>query len=322
MKLNTLYLDLLNNFFTLRHIKEKDPLWRFINDIRNIAASVNAHKVVLCTDTGQSAYRLNMYPQYKETRRARRAAATEEEKKDMQEFFSVVDEFKKMAPIFGMEVASIKGVEADDILAYFALNAESHNYKAHLLSSDTDLLQLIGPNVVQRSYAEKMKLLDTDVPPQVWINESRFQEVFQLSTYQYMEAKSISGDTGDSIYSPDGVGKETGFKLIKRYGNINEVERNLNDLDIPRFSKKGREALKEDFYMVRRNVELVSLLHTPDKFKKIFGSGLPMLEDILARMEEPPVVDSVAIKEYLFETGRVSTYYDFDNWIKPFTGAK
>lgn len=317
---NVLTVDLLNSFFTLKHVKEQDPLWRFISDLRNIVSAGGFSKSILACDTGQSAYRLGMYPQYKEIRRARNALATPQEKADLQEFFGVVDQFKKMAPIFGFEVAAIPQVEADDILAYFAM--KSGSYRNAMLSTDTDLFQLLSPTVTQRSYAEKMKLADTDVPPQVWINDTRFKDVFDLTPYQYMEAKSISGDVGDSIYSPDGVGKETGFKLIRRYGSIAEVEKNIEELDIPRFSAKGREALKKDFWMVHRNVELVSLLHTDEKFEKIFGKGLPMLQDILARVEEPPVVDQEAIKEYLFNTGRVNIYYDFDVWVKPFLGLK
>jgi len=317
---NVLVLDVLNCAFTLKHVKEKDPLWRFITDIRNIISANKIQKCILATDTGQSQFRLSMYPQYKETRRARRASATDDEKKELQEFFEVVNQFKDMAPLFGMEVATVDKTEADDIVAYFAINSEVGNYKAHILSSDTDLFQLLRPTVVQRSYAEKMKLGDTDIPPQIWITEDRFKEVFQMTPAQYMEAKSISGDTGDSIYSPEGVGKETGFKLIRKYGSISEVEKNVDELEIPRFSSKGREALKKDFWMVHRNVELVSLLHTPETFQKIFGEGLSKLEDILARVDEPPKVNEEALKEYLFATGRVNVYYDFDNWVRPFYG--
>lgn len=317
---HVLLVDLLNSTFQLKHYKEKEPIWRFASDLRNIMSQNAISKVILCTDTGSSAYRLGLYPEYKEVRRARREAASSDEKAAMLEFFEVVNQFKELAPMFGFEVASVPNVEADDIVAYFSREIDTTKVRASILSSDTDLFQLLRPGVRQRSYGEKMKLLDTDVPTQTWVTYDRFCEVYEMTPYQYMQAKSIAGDTGDSIYSPEGVGEGAGMKLIRRYGSIDEVEKNIDDLDIPRFSKKGRENLKNDFWMVRRNVELISLLHDPAKYKSIFGAGLSSLEDIKANLEVPPEVDQDAIKEWLFENGRVGIYNKFDEWVKPFLG--
>lgn len=312
--------DLLNSFFSLKHFKEKDPIWRFVCDLRNIKMQTGSHKVLLACDTGQSQYRLSRYPQYKEVRRARRELASAEEKAGMLEFFGLVNKFKESARMFGFIPIAVSGVEADDIVSYFARTVDVSRHRISILSSDSDMFQLLKPGVRQRSYGPKMKLLGVELPQQVWVTYDRFCEVYEITPSQYLEAKAISGDSGDSIYSPEGVGEGTGLKLIKKYGSIAEVEANIEDLDIPRFSKKGRENLKNDFWMVYRNMELVSLLHTDELYKEIFGENLLVLEDIKANLEVPPEVDQDAIKEWLFENGRVGIYNKFDEWVKPFLG--
>lgn len=316
---NVLTVDLLNSFFFLYHNKSSDPIFSFIKDLKNVMQQLHIKKCILATDTGQSAYRLSKYPQYKETRREKRANAPEADKEALSVFFKDVDKFKQLAPMFGIEVASIKGVEADDLLSYISIN--SGTYKVANLSSDGDLLQLLSPTVIQRSYGPKMKLLDIDIPVGVWVTEARFKEVYELDTFQFMQYKALAGDTGDSIYSPSGLGSGTALKLMRKYGSLEEIYKNIDELDIPRFSAKARENLKKDWWMVERNVGLVSLLHTPETFKEIFGDGTKQLEDIKARIPDPPVLNEVAIQEWLFSAGKVNIYNDFGNWIKPFKGG-
>jgi len=317
---DVMLIDSLNSLFQLRHTKEKDVLWKFISDLRDLMEQTHSHKTVLCCDTGSSAYRLAKYPAYKSDRKLRRENATPQEKAEMSVFFDTVSEFQKLAPMFGIEVSAIPKVEADDILAFFTREIDIATHRMSILSSDTDLFQLLRPGVRQRSYGPKMKLNKVDIPPEVWVTYDRFCEVFEMSPFQYMQAKSIAGDPGDSIYSPEGIGKETGFKLIRKYGSIEEVEKHLDELDIPRFSEAAKDNLRNEFWMVDRNVELVSLLHTPEKYEEIFGEGLALLEDIKDRLADPPKLDEESIKEWLFSTGRVNVYNDYDNWIRPFRG--
>lgn len=316
---NVLFCDLLNNYFNLLHYREASPEWRYLNDLKNLMRDWSFNKVVLCCDTGQSQYRLGMYPQYKEKRRARREAAPPEEKEKLSKFFEQVNRFKALAPTFGFEVVAIPGVEADDILAYFALNAGT-DYRAALLSSDTDLFQLLKPGVMQRAYSDKMKLLDVSLPQQVWVDKPRFEEAYGISPEQYLECKALSGDTGDSIYSTAGMGETTALKLIRKYESLDNIEANLETLDVPRFTASARKELIANFHIPRRNVKLVSLLHDEETLRTIFKDSLPMLDEVRDRLTERPDLDEDAIKEYLFTNGKVAIYEDFNNWVRPLRG--
>lgn len=318
---NVLAVDLLNSMYNLFHTRNPTPEWKFINDLRRIMVQWNIHKVILCCDTGSSKWRLERYPQYKEARRARREALPEEDKEAMSKFFKTVEHFKEMSAIFGFERAAIYGVEADDILSYFATGVDSGTYRCAILSSDSDIFQMLRPGVMQRAYTDKMKLLDIELPQQVWVTEERFIEAYGITPKQYMEAKSISGDIGDSIYSSHGMGTKTATKLIQKYGSIEGVKENLHDLDVSRFSGRAKEEFINNFDLVYRNMELISLLHTPEKFQEILTpEGVKQLEEIKERIPEAPEVNEEAIKEYLFSNGKVGIYNDFDNWVKPFLG--
>lgn len=319
---HVLAVDTLNSLFFLHHNHEADPIWKFVHDLRGVMNTWKINKTVLCCDRGQSQYRLNLYPDYKKDRRERRELETPENKERLDKFFKeVVEKFIKIAPMFGFEVAGISGVEADDIISYFSRTVDATTRVA-IMSSDTDLLQLLRPGVIQRSYGDKMKLFDTDIPVQVWINEARFIEASGMTPYQYMEAKSISGDKGDSIYSPEGIGEGQGMKLIRRYGSIEEVEKNKDSWDVPRFPEKYRNNLREEFWMVHRNKELINLLHDESTYRKVFGEkGIATLEDIKKRLPEAPSVDEKAIKEWLFENGKVNIYNNFGEWSRPLFGT-
>lgn len=329
---NILLVDAYNVLLTLMHVKEKDVFWRAATDIKQIMYDLGISKVVMCCDAGDSKYRLSKYPEYKLTRREARAKEELEKPAEAARkaaFIKDAKEFIDLSPMFGFDVVKCPGIEADDIIAYFVQHTDLTTHRIAILSSDTDILQVIRPNVVQRSYSKKMKFkpLDVDVPPKVWVNTSRFIEVYGIEPKQWVHFKALAGDTSDNITSPEGLGEGGALKLIQKYGDIDTIfkEAEAGTLQIPRLAKKAKAALatEEGQAMVRRNVDIVSLLYTDEQHKELFvDTGWDVaLDEVIDTLSEPPLVEGTTIKERMLEDGRVGLHHSFDEWVNMFRGA-
>jgi len=287
---NILLVDSYNALFQLLHVHEPNVFWRFTTDLKGIMADLKISKVIMCCDAGSSKYRLEKYPAYKGTRQEARDKATPAEVARRDKFMAETRVFLDECPMFGFEVVKCPGIEADDIIAYFVQHVDLTKFRLGILSSDTDLFQLIRPNVVQRSYSDKMKFkpLALDVPKKVWVNYARFLDVYDVTPEQWPHVKALAGDTGDNITSPAGLGDTFALKLIQKYGNIDGVFKAANDdtLDIPRMTQKVKTALAsaEGQAMVRRNMELVSLLYTPEVEAQIFGHWASKIDAVIANL--------------------------------------
>jgi 5'-3' exonuclease len=284
----------------------------------------------LCCDKGSSVYRIAKYPEYKSARKARRAdedARNPSNRARREEFLSDVDEFLETASIFGFDIIQSPGLEADDQIAYFCNHTPLEDNRLAILSSDTDLLQLIRPNIVQRALTEKMKLKPTDIqiPPKVWVNETRFKEAYQIEPASYMVVKALGGDTGDSITSPEGLGEMYALRLVQKYGTLDNIfaVAKENAIDIPRLPQKVKDALKlqENIDMIMRNVGLVNLRHGAEAEAELYPPlTRAKMDEVIASIGEPPEIDDTEIKELMFKCGKVRLYDTFEDWIKPFRG--
>lgn len=323
---NVLLVDAYNALFQLMHVKESNVFWRFTTDLKTIISDLNIGKVVMCCDAGKSKYRLAKYPEYKSDRQVARDKADPKEVARRAQFMQDASDYLNSCGMFGIEVVKCPGVEADDIIAYFVQHTDLTKFRLAILSSDSDLFQLLRPNVVQRSYSEKMKFkpLKLDVPKKVWVNTTRFIDVYNMEPWQWAHVKSLSGDKGDSIYSPEGLGDMLAMAMVQKYGTIDSVFNAATEgtLDIPRLPHKVKVALasSEGQAMVRRNMELVNLLYTPETEADIFDGWFDYLDSAIARFGEAPEVDTDLVKERMFQDGRVKLYHECDSWVKEFRG--
>lgn len=319
-----LVIDALNCLFQLKHRKSSSVLWDFITDMKQIACDLKISRVVMCCDAGQSTYRLKLHPGYKGDRIKNKEKESDKDKADRAKFLEEANQVIKLAPLFGFDVVKVKGVEADDLVAYLACHTDLTSNRLAILSSDSDLFQLLRPNIVQRSYSDKMTLkpLDYKIPPKVWLNTARFKEAYEIDPWQYAHYKALAGDTGDSIKSPYKVGETSAMRMIQKWGTLEGVKANLGNLgSIPRFSSVGKDNLRAEFAMVEANLPLVNLNHTPEVFQEMFGdAGIKTMQGVIERLQEPPTLDDDALKELMFQDGKVRFYDGFEAWTMPLRG--
>jgi len=249
----------INNFF-FRFFLSHKPVHRIaedcLNNITSFQQSLACTDTVILADYGKSEFRLSIYPEYKGNRKTDDA----EKEAQMKKHFSNQNYTLKVLEAY-FPVIKIKGIEADDTIAYCVLNKFSN---AVILSADQDLLQL---NV-----------------PQFSPNRADFISLEKLnftSPRQFITAKALAGDTSDNITGLERVGMKTALKYLNKYETDNYedlVER------IPKNTKsKIEQRILDGKEIVNRNEKLVNLL---DYNEEIIGTNFEIIEEALEEKEE------------------------------------
>jgi len=319
-----LVVDLMNQLFNIFHVNEKNIALRFATDINKLLQETCATKVILATDFGKSTYRLKLHPGYKQDREKRRREQTAEDKRKLEKFYKDAQNFQdNVARMFGFESIKHYGIEADDVCAFLVNHTDLENNQIMQVTTDKDWSQLLRKNVVQRSMYFKTKVNGNELPAKVWLNRKRFVDCYGIEPYQLADVKALAGDVSDSIYSVDGLGDKTALNLVKQYGSISEVEKNLDSIhsDVARVPKKAVENLKSNFEQVYFNYKLVNLNYTEEVKNEIFSKDVQEnLNSVIGNFSVRNSVDRDAIYDWLFEQGQVNLLGKFDSWIKPFEG--
>jgi len=189
-------------------------LLRVLNDIKPEYA-------VVAFDTAAPTFRHTEYTAYK----AHRLAAPEQMHEQLPRVKEVVDALN--IPIFTLE-----GYEADDVIGTLANQAGS--LEVLIVTGDRDALQLVNTHI--KAYMPGKSLSDI----QIW-DGKRFEEKYGFKPKQLIDFKALAGDASDNIPGVRGVGEVSATKLIKEFGSVEEIYKNLDKV-----TEKTRNLLAED----------------------------------------------------------------------------
>lgn len=150
-------------------------------------------------------------------------------------------------------------MEADDILAFLNITLQGEKV---VITSDKDLLQLIGP---ETSYYNALK--------KIVINEFNFEEINGVELKDFVLYKSIMGDKSDNVDGLMGYGPKKSAKACKDYPKsiqnpelIKIIERNLKIFDLS--DGFEREEYERDFYQEQLDTQL-GIQADIKRFKKL-----------------------------------------------------
>ncbi len=122
----------------------------------------------------------------------------------------------------GIKHFEIDNYEADDIIGTLAKTVdEEDKFIATIISSDKDLLQLISKEV-------EVKLLKTK--GLIRFDEKTFKEYYGTTPIHMIDLKALMGDASDNISGVKGIGEKTAITLLKKYGSLDNIYNNLEDI--------------------------------------------------------------------------------------------
>ena len=195
--------------------------------------------------------RKKLYPNYKANRKPR----TEEEEKDKNNHYSLLNELKENLQQLGDWFnTSLIGYEADDLIAYFTkLPDYTNNFI--IVSSDNDFFQLLGNRIIQYLPHKKESYTILD-----------FQKEFDIIPEKYVYVKALAGDRGDNIVGINGIGIKKAVKLIQQgqcwahwlntYGKEVDLEMNVELIRIPFESDKINLKLPQSYFDKKAWIEI------------------------------------------------------------------
>ena len=153
--------------------------------------------------------RLAMYPEYKAGRKPAPA-----------DFYEQVPILQELLKAFGWPLYELDDYEADDIMGTLAVQASKKGLETLLITSDMDMLQLVNSSV--HVYALKTGLSNIEL-----YSPSSFEAKYGIRVDQFLDLKSLKGDSSDNIPGVPGIGEKGALELLKQYETLDGVYENL-----------------------------------------------------------------------------------------------
>jgi len=170
-------------------------------------------------DSRTPTFRHEMYNEYKATR--------QKAPEDLHEQVPLVEDFLTS---LGIKCLKADGFEADDIIAALAKMCRSEKRQCYILSSDKDLLQLVGGGIYElRPSKINRKEAGASVLGPAWelIGAEEVKTERGVEPSQILDLLSLTGDVSDNVPGVKGIGDKSAVKLMSRYGSLDEIYKNI-----------------------------------------------------------------------------------------------
>ena len=136
------------------------------------------------------------------------------------DFYAQIPLLRELLEALNWPLYELDDFEADDIMGSLARQAEAAGLETMLISSDLDMLQCLAPNT--NMYALKRGFSDIER-----FDPAYFEEKYGLKVAQFLDLKSLKGDSSDSIPGVPGVGEKSAVKLLQQYSTLDGVYQNI-----------------------------------------------------------------------------------------------
>ncbi|WP_371155497.1 DNA polymerase I [Jannaschia sp. 2305UL9-9] len=211
---------------------------RYVQD--NSGPDAATHVAVIF-DKGSHTFRNDMYDQYKANR------------SEMPEDLRPQIPLTREATIaFNIACEEMEGFEADDIIATLSCMARDAGGRVTIVSSDKDLMQLVGDGV---EMLDPMKNVRIDV--------DGVRQKFGVDPHEVVDVQALAGDSVDNVPGAPGIGIKTAAQLINEYGTLEELLDRAEEIKQP----KRRQTLIEHRAQIELSKRLVQLdCETPITF--------------------------------------------------------
>ncbi len=235
--------------------------------------------VVAVFDHKGKTFRSGIYPEYK----ANRPPAPE----DLVPQFPIIRDATRA---FNLACVEAEGYEADDVIATLAVQARDAGARVTVISSDKDLMQLVGGGVEMFDAMKNRK-----------IGLEQVEEKFGVGPDRVIDVQSLAGDSVDNIPGAPGIGVKIAALLINEYGDLDTLLERAGEIKQP----KRRETLLGKADQIRMSRELVTL-----------ATDVPLDVDFADFEIQDPVADDLlgflTSMEFRSMTARIATKLGVD----------
>jgi DNA polymerase-1 len=220
------------------------------------------HFVVAWEGVQSTQWRKSMHPGYKAHRGAHPLELSEQ-----------MADLDRLVRLLGGVSLGLGGAEADDVIATLVRQGVERAWQVGVVSTDKDLFALLRPGVLLLRPAKGGGL-------EFW-KRPRFEDKYEISPEQWRVRTALAGDNSDGIPGVKGVGEMTALRLIKEYGELDNIYAHIDDILPERCGRLLREG-RDNAYMSYEVARMID--------------DLPLDLDELLAATSP--ADPVAVQEY------------------------
>lgn len=215
--------------------------------IQQRADKPGTHLVVVF-DSGTKNFRHEIFPAYKANRGERDP--------ELKAQFPLI---RKATKAFGAYQIELDGYEADDIIATIAVAQAKIGHDVTIVTSDKDLMQLVGPMIQIWDPMAKLPRPphlrpDEPTPKGKRMTADAVFEKFGVYPSELGDFLAIVGDTVDNVPGVPGVGEVGAADLIGKFQTIDGIYENIAELP-----PKKQDAFIHNQDQLRLSRRLVSL---------------------------------------------------------------
>ena len=248
-------------------------LWKLVKEARDTSVGVVPTHFAVIFDYSSKTFRNDLYGEYK----ANRSAPPE----DLVPQFGLI---RQATIAFDLPCIEMQGFEADDLIATYTNQALAAGADVTIISSDKDLMQLVGARV---TLYDTMKDKRLGIPDVI--------EKWGVPPEKMIDLQSLTGDSVDNVPGVPGIGPKTAAALLEEYGDVETL--------IARASEIKQDKRRESIIANVDNIRLSRLLVT-------LKQDVPLEVQLDALSMEPPngpkLVSFLKAMEFTSLTRRVA----------------
>lgn len=213
-----------------------NAVYGFLNILNKILKEKKPDYIAICFDVSRETFRTKKYAEYKIQRPPMPDGLS-----------SQIPIIKEIIRAYGLSIFEKEGFEADDIIATIVKKAKPKDVDVTIVSSDKDILQLVGGNTeVFSPYKDEG----------VIYNKEKVIERFGVEPEKIPDIMALMGDSVDNIPGVPGIGEKTASELILKFGSVVELLKQPEKIK----KEKIKQAVLENADKIRLNRELAGLV--------------------------------------------------------------
>lgn len=185
----------------------------FANTLLEILKKQKPSHIAVVFDMPGKTFRNDLFPEYKAHRN-----------ETPEDIIASIPYVKQLIDGFNIPMLGEVGYEADDVIGTISKMAEKEGFQTFMMTPDKDFAQLVSDNIFMYKPARSGK------PAEVW-GVPEVQSKFEIEhPEQVIDILGLWGDAADNIPGIPGIGEKTSKKLIAKYGSIEQLLKNTDDL--------------------------------------------------------------------------------------------
>lgn len=188
-------------------------VYSFLSQLFKIIEDTKPDYLAVGFDSKEKTFRHERYENYKSSRQAM-----------PEDMIPQIKRIKEIIEAFNIPIYILPGYEADDLIGTALKEAEKKGFDCYAITPDKDYIQLISENI---RIVKPGKSTDEIVT----LDEIKVREEMGFEPIQMIDYLALVGDASDDIPGVAGIGPKTALPLIQKYKTLENIYKNLNDIE-------------------------------------------------------------------------------------------